>query len=51
MIINYIDILKNIGNKIFKGTATEEEKKMFNKLSDWYAQDIKYIDEDEEIDE
>lgn len=51
MVINYIDILKNIGNKIFKGTATKEEKKMFNKLEDWYAQDIIYIDEDEFIDE
>ena len=53
MVINYKDILKKNGDKIFKGiaTATVEEKKMFNKLGDWYAQEIIYIDEDEEIDE
>lgn len=49
MIINYREIMKKIGDKILNDTTTDKEKKVFNKLSEWYGEEISndyYIDED-----
>lgn len=45
VVINYLDVMKSIQDKIQKGIAKPKEMKRFERLSQWYSNHCRKFEE------